>query len=145
MLLPSAGIHSFANNCPLYFVKYSFGLLVYNDDSFVYAARLEDDIEDGISDTSASENLSSSDVGSDFGSELDVSSDSVDQAAADVDNVQKQQIEDGERHMEQLEEKMPKDAGTTDIEDAPPESTQENNEADGQDEDMEEVVADASL
>ena len=41
--LPSSSIMSFASGCPLYFCKYRAGLVVYNDDNYVYAARLEDD------------------------------------------------------------------------------------------------------
>ena len=41
--LPSKNIMSFANQCPLYFCRFRAGLLVYNDDNYVYAARLEDD------------------------------------------------------------------------------------------------------
>ena len=59
MRLPSASIHSFANNCPLYFVKYRCGMVVYNDDAFVYAARLEVDTGDAnavaLEDASSSE------------------------------------------------------------------------------------------
>ena len=41
--LPSKNIMSFANQCPLYFCRFRAGLLVYNDDNYVYAARLEED------------------------------------------------------------------------------------------------------
>ena len=34
---------SFATGCPLYFCKYRAGLVVYNDDNYVYSARLEED------------------------------------------------------------------------------------------------------
>ena len=42
-LLPSRSIMSFATGCPLYFCKYRAGLVVYNDDNYVYSARLEED------------------------------------------------------------------------------------------------------
>ena len=42
-LLPASSIMSFATGCPLYFCKYRAGLVVYNDDHYVYSARLEDD------------------------------------------------------------------------------------------------------
>lgn len=158
MLLPSAEIHSFANNCPLYFVKYNFGLLVYNDDSFVYAARLEDHVLDDFPDDESSENLSSRGEDSDIDLDIDSGSDvhGADQAEADLTEESRQYVLDAEGEMEELEEKATKDLDNTNIGKPDQEIDQDSERQEGgeeggeegephQDKDMEEVVADASL
>ena len=125
MRLPSASVHSFANNCPLYFVKFRCGMVVYNDDAFVYAARLEDDTADvtavGLEDASSSEDDVDSeedldDEKEEEGTEALPSTatkqskdtfDAEDQARADRIEERRQHEEDGEGEPEELEEKVP--------------------------------------